>query len=311
MPAIAAVMDYPVQTRDEYICPITSNGLAAGPTPHHAVVAALTEVLERRDALELAQLLAGPPPRCAAASRRERAPPRRALPASKRRALPGRSVSVARSLYRRDGSGTATSSTRSACASASWRMVGCRRRLARWRITSSLVPNQALAEPTAWRRRTDRRDLRARGRRSSRTSRRAFAEDVEASAGQDTRHARRHALASTAGPAASRARTHAAAGLRPTFDRMTKPRCPALLGKLAEPLSAVALTTVTTLGCAPAIKPSPASRAPGPTLRAFYAIPPVARIEASRAALVLVELVVTKPTGGAFTRTRVGRSEGP
>lgn len=47
VPAIAAVMDYPVQTPDEYICPITSNGLAAGPTPHHAVFAALTEVLER------------------------------------------------------------------------------------------------------------------------------------------------------------------------------------------------------------------------------------------------------------------------
>jgi len=55
VPAIAAVMDYPVQTRDEYICPITSNGLAAGPTPHHAVLAALTEVLER-DAMLLSWL---------------------------------------------------------------------------------------------------------------------------------------------------------------------------------------------------------------------------------------------------------------
>jgi ribosomal protein S12 methylthiotransferase accessory factor len=47
VPAVAVLMDYPVQSPDEYLFPITSNGLAAGPTPHESVLNALTEVLER------------------------------------------------------------------------------------------------------------------------------------------------------------------------------------------------------------------------------------------------------------------------
>ncbi len=50
-PALAVLMDYPIQTADEFLFPITSNGLAAGPTPHDAVLGALTEVLERDAAL--------------------------------------------------------------------------------------------------------------------------------------------------------------------------------------------------------------------------------------------------------------------
>jgi ribosomal protein S12 methylthiotransferase accessory factor len=47
VPAIAVLMDYPIQSADEFLFPITSNGLAAGKTPHDAVLGALTEVLER------------------------------------------------------------------------------------------------------------------------------------------------------------------------------------------------------------------------------------------------------------------------
>jgi ribosomal protein S12 methylthiotransferase accessory factor len=50
VPALAALMDYPVASPEEFLCPITSNGLAGGPTPHEAVLGALCEVLER-DAL--------------------------------------------------------------------------------------------------------------------------------------------------------------------------------------------------------------------------------------------------------------------
>lgn len=55
LPAIAVLMDYPVQNPGEFLFPITSNGLAAGPTPHDAVLNALNEVLER-DAMLIAWL---------------------------------------------------------------------------------------------------------------------------------------------------------------------------------------------------------------------------------------------------------------
>ncbi len=47
VPAIAILMDYPVRDLQEYLFPITSNGLASGPTAHEAVLNALNEVLER------------------------------------------------------------------------------------------------------------------------------------------------------------------------------------------------------------------------------------------------------------------------
>jgi len=47
VPAIGILMDYPVHDLQEYLFPITSNGLASGPTPHEAVLSALNEVLER------------------------------------------------------------------------------------------------------------------------------------------------------------------------------------------------------------------------------------------------------------------------
>jgi thiazole/oxazole-forming peptide maturase SagD family component len=46
VPAIAVFMDYSA-TPEEYLCPITSNGLASGPTLQEAVLRALSEVLER------------------------------------------------------------------------------------------------------------------------------------------------------------------------------------------------------------------------------------------------------------------------
>jgi len=80
---------------------------------------------------------------------------------------------------------------------------------------------------------------------------------------------------------------------------MMTSRSPISLLTLAETLTVAALTFVTSLvGCARSIEPAPPPRAPGPTLptpstrstlRALYGIPPVARIAATRAALVLVD----------------------
>lgn len=47
VPLIAVLMHHAVRTRDEFIAPITSNGLAAGPTAADAVAAAALEVIER------------------------------------------------------------------------------------------------------------------------------------------------------------------------------------------------------------------------------------------------------------------------
>ena len=47
MPAIAALMEFTVRSDAEFIFPITSNGLAAGPTLRDAVTSAIYEVLER------------------------------------------------------------------------------------------------------------------------------------------------------------------------------------------------------------------------------------------------------------------------
>ena len=55
LPAIAVFMDYQAQGPDDYLCPVTSNGLAAGPTLAAAVLGAIGEVLER-DAVLLAWL---------------------------------------------------------------------------------------------------------------------------------------------------------------------------------------------------------------------------------------------------------------
>jgi ribosomal protein S12 methylthiotransferase accessory factor len=55
VPAMAVFMDYPAQNPDEYLFPITSNGLAAGTTLHSAVLSGLLEVLER-DALLISWL---------------------------------------------------------------------------------------------------------------------------------------------------------------------------------------------------------------------------------------------------------------
>jgi ribosomal protein S12 methylthiotransferase accessory factor len=47
VPAIAVFMNYDIQYPTEYICPITSNGLAAGKTLLDAILAAALEVIER------------------------------------------------------------------------------------------------------------------------------------------------------------------------------------------------------------------------------------------------------------------------
>lgn len=47
VPALAVFMNYPVHAPDEYLFPVTSNGLAAGPTLGAAVAAAALEVIER------------------------------------------------------------------------------------------------------------------------------------------------------------------------------------------------------------------------------------------------------------------------
>ena len=47
VPAIAALMEFTVRSDQEFLFPITSNGLAAGPTLRDAIVAAIYEVLER------------------------------------------------------------------------------------------------------------------------------------------------------------------------------------------------------------------------------------------------------------------------
>ena len=47
VPAIAALMEFTVRSEAEFLFPITSNGLAAGPTLRDAVVSAIYEVLER------------------------------------------------------------------------------------------------------------------------------------------------------------------------------------------------------------------------------------------------------------------------
>src|SRR5262249_44468970 len=47
VPAISVFMEYQVLSEEEYVCPVTSNGLAAGPTLRGAVLRAIYEVLER------------------------------------------------------------------------------------------------------------------------------------------------------------------------------------------------------------------------------------------------------------------------
>ena len=71
---------------------------------------------------------------------------------------------------------------------------------------------------------------------------------------------------------------------------MTKSRLPVLLRTLVDHLTVATLTVVAPLvSCARPIEPAPLPRSPGPTLRALYRIPPVARIDARRTALVLVD----------------------
>lgn len=53
IPAIAVLMDYQVHNPQEFLVPVTSNGLAAGPTLADAVLGAIYEVIER-DALLIA-----------------------------------------------------------------------------------------------------------------------------------------------------------------------------------------------------------------------------------------------------------------
>ena len=53
IPAIGVFMEYQVAEEDEFLCPVTSNGLAAGQTLGDAVLRAIYEVLER-DALLIA-----------------------------------------------------------------------------------------------------------------------------------------------------------------------------------------------------------------------------------------------------------------
>jgi len=55
VPAIAVFMEFQVQSEEEFLFPVTSNGLAAGPTLGDAVLSALYEVLER-DAVMIAWL---------------------------------------------------------------------------------------------------------------------------------------------------------------------------------------------------------------------------------------------------------------
>jgi len=47
VPAIAALMEFTIRSEAEFLFPITSNGLAAGPTLRDAVVSAIYEVIER------------------------------------------------------------------------------------------------------------------------------------------------------------------------------------------------------------------------------------------------------------------------
>jgi ribosomal protein S12 methylthiotransferase accessory factor len=47
LPAIAVFMEYEVHSQEEFLVPITSNGLAAGPTLADAVLSAIYEVVER------------------------------------------------------------------------------------------------------------------------------------------------------------------------------------------------------------------------------------------------------------------------
>ncbi|MFN2606682.1 MAG: YcaO-like family protein [Acidimicrobiales bacterium] len=47
VPALAVFMSYHAVHRGEYLCPVTSNGLAAGPNPARSVLSGLLEVLER------------------------------------------------------------------------------------------------------------------------------------------------------------------------------------------------------------------------------------------------------------------------
>lgn len=51
VPAVAIFMNYEMQNSSEFICPITSNGLAAGPTLPEAILRAAFEVLERDAAM--------------------------------------------------------------------------------------------------------------------------------------------------------------------------------------------------------------------------------------------------------------------
>lgn len=55
LPAIAVFMEYQVHSEQEFLFPVTSNGLAAGPTLGDAVLSAVCEVLER-DAVMIAWL---------------------------------------------------------------------------------------------------------------------------------------------------------------------------------------------------------------------------------------------------------------
>ena len=70
VPAIAAFMEYQVHSAQEFLVPITSNGLAAGPTLADAVLSAIYEVLER-DAFLIAWLNRLPARRYNAASHPE------------------------------------------------------------------------------------------------------------------------------------------------------------------------------------------------------------------------------------------------
>jgi ribosomal protein S12 methylthiotransferase accessory factor len=60
VPALAVLMDYQVRRHGEFLAPTTSNGLAAGPDPASAVLAAVLEVIER-DAFVVGWLRRLPP----------------------------------------------------------------------------------------------------------------------------------------------------------------------------------------------------------------------------------------------------------
>lgn len=47
VPAVSALLAYEVRHRDEYLCPLSSNGLAAGPSIEAAILSGLYEVVER------------------------------------------------------------------------------------------------------------------------------------------------------------------------------------------------------------------------------------------------------------------------